>query len=248
MKKGLKGLVVLAVAIFVTLSLVISGCAGKSGGGSTKTGNEKDLASDNNSAGKKELTLKELFSKGQNTEDMYYEYVVDAMGNKVEGKVWVAGKKMRAEGTFLGQKSIVIVDGEKNVAYMIDAENNKAMKIPVSETGSLPDKPTDYLENIDIKMVKSLEATTYNGVKCRVVSIQVSNEKTGKTNTKMWIAEANGLPVRIETSLPDGSRMTAEFKNLKVGKQPAEMFEIPAGMEVTDLSEFQKQLPNMPGQ
>ncbi|MCL6472406.1 MAG: DUF4412 domain-containing protein [Firmicutes bacterium] len=243
-----KRLAVLTVAIFVALSLAISGCAGKSGGGSTEAGNEKDGAIKKGSSVKKDLALGDLISKGQKIDGMYYEYVVDAVGQKMEGKVWMTGKKMRTEGTFLGQKSTVIVDGEKNVAYMIDEENKKAMKIPMGETSSLPDKPTDYLENIDIKTAKSLETTTYNGIKCRVISIQVSNDETGKINTKMWITEDNGLPVRIEASLPDGSKMAIDYKNLKVGKQPAEMFEIPAGMEVTDLSEFQKQLPNLPKQ
>jgi hypothetical protein len=38
-----------------------------------------------------------------------------------------------------------------------------------------------------------------------------------------------------------------EYKNLKVGPQSPGVFELPAGVKITDVNEMMKQMPQMPG-
>jgi outer membrane lipoprotein-sorting protein len=73
-----------------------------------------------------------------------------------------------------------------------------------------------------------LETVTYDGVSCKVLMIQKSD---GKGETKMWIREDYGIPVRIENN-DAGISTIIEYKNLKVGSVPAEMFQLPAEVQV----------------
>lgn len=72
----------------------------------------------------------------------------------------------------------------------------------------------------------------------------------GKEQVKMWVHEEYGIPLRVEVTEADGSKSVLEYKNLKVGPQPADTFKLPAGVQVTDMGEMMKnmpQIPKMPG-
>jgi outer membrane lipoprotein-sorting protein len=67
-----------------------------------------------------------------------------------------------------------------------------------------------------------------------------------KPQTKMWVREDYGLPVRVEVTALDGQKTVIEYKNLKVGAVPAENFQLPAGVPVTDMSGLINKLPQKP--
>ncbi len=242
-----KRLALLAVIIFTVVSLILAGCGSKSEVGKSVQPGNKQTSTENKEQSKKELSLSELLAKGQKVEGLYYEYVVNVAGQSVNGKVWMEGKKMKSEGEFSGQKATVIVNGETNVAYTILPGQNQALKVSVGDVNNSAETPLDYLKDIN-KDAKVLEATTLDGVKCRVVSMQTSDPKVGKTELKIWVREDYGIPQRVEASMPDGSKMTVDYKHLKIGKLPADTFELPAGMKVNDASNMMKQLPGVPKQ
>ena len=67
---------------------------------------------------------------------------------------------------------------------------------------------------------------------------EVVYEVNGKTETMFqWMAE--GLSIPVKTAAADNSR-TTEYKNIKTGKQPDSLFEIPA-----DYQKFSYQMPSM---
>ncbi|WP_145091145.1 hypothetical protein [Sporomusa sp. KB1] len=83
---------------------------------------------------------------------------------------------------------------------------------------------------------------TYDGVKCKVLLTQ--DEGEGKSQTKLWVREDYGIPLRVEVTEANGSKnMVMEYKNLKVGAQPAAAFQLPEGVEVMDMGEMMKGLP-----
>jgi len=61
-----------------------------------------------------------------------------------------------------------------------------------------------------------------------------------------WFDKATGAPVRME-SLVDGKKAIIEWKNRKVEAQPAELFAVPKGYEVTDMDEMMKKMGSMGG-
>ena len=48
-----------------------------------------------------EETVSELFGKGREVTDLYYEIVMEGPGMDVEGKVWVKENKMKMETIFI---------------------------------------------------------------------------------------------------------------------------------------------------
>jgi outer membrane lipoprotein-sorting protein len=161
---------------------------------------------------------------------------------KMEGKMWVAGKKMRTEMTAQNQKMISIIDGEANVAYSYIPEQKTAMKVAFDQAKS-EKTPDSFTQSADAPKYKLVETTTYEGVKCKVLLAEDADKKTA---TKMWVREDYGLPMRVEMSEGGNKVMVTEYKNMKVGAVPPETFKLPEGTKIVDMSEMMKNLPKKP--
>jgi Outer membrane lipoprotein-sorting protein len=188
-------------------------------------------------------TISDLFTKGQNVEGITYEYVLSINGTQTySGKVCVQGNKMRMESTIEGQKMITIADGQSFIGY--NPDQKMAYQISVDQTQQAK-TPSEYLEdaNAEIDKYKTLETTNYEGVKCRIVSLEGT---TDQEQMKMWIREDYGIPVRVETIAADGSKTVLEYKNLKIEKLPEDTFKLPADVQVTDMNDITKQLQQIP--
>jgi hypothetical protein len=59
----------------------------------------------------------------------------------------------------------------------------------------------------------------------------------GEHHALMWFDTGTGAPLRMES---EGSKI--EWKNLEVKSQPASLFEVPKGYQVTDMGEMQKKM------
>lgn len=187
-------------------------------------------------------TLSDLFTKGQNIEGITYEYVLSINGTQTfSGKVSIQGNKMRMESTVEGQKMITIADGQSFIGYNPDQK----MAYKISDQTEKAKSPAEYLEdaNAEIDKLKTLETTVYEGVKCRIVSLEGT---AGQEQMKMWIREDYGIPVRVETIAADGSKTVLEYKNLKIEKLPEDTFKLPADVQVTDMNDITKQLQQIP--
>ncbi len=224
MKKG--GLFV-AVAL-VAASLVFAGC-----GGGKETAKGPEPAKD------KEESVADLFAKGKNAQGMSFDFVTTVKEMKMDGKMWVAGKKTRTEMTAQNQKMISIMDGDANVAYSYMPEQKTAMKIALDQAkaGKSPDS---FTQAADAPKYKVVGTETVDGVKCRVLLMQ---DTATKTDTKMWVREDYGLPVRVEVSEAGNKVMVTEYKNLKVGPVPPETFKLPEGTRIMDMGDIMKNMP-----
>ena len=69
---------------------------------------------------------------------------------------------------------------------------------------------------------------------------------SGEGDVLGWFDKGTGAPVRME-SLVDGKKATIEWKNRNVGSQPAELFLVPKGYEVTDMDEMMSKMGAMGG-
>jgi hypothetical protein len=61
-----------------------------------------------------------------------------------------------------------------------------------------------------------------------------------------WFDKATGAPVRMESNV-EGKPTSIEWKNLVVAPQPAKLFEVPKGYEVTDMDEMMAKMKSMGG-
>jgi len=217
---------------FAVVSFGIIGCGnGKQEAASTA---KKDTPA------AKQETVGDLFAKGTNLQGMSYDFEMTTKEIKMSGKMWLAGKKMKSEMKMDNMTMITLIDGDNNVAYTYNPAQGMAIKVPIDNNLKTADTPDKFTKNVDAAKLKEIETTTYEGVKCRVV---LSQDADGKTQTKMWIREDYGIPMRVEVTGADGSQMVMMYKNLKVGAQPADVFQLPTGVKMMDMGEMMKNLP-----
>ncbi|HIE13363.1 MAG TPA: outer membrane lipoprotein carrier protein LolA [Desulfotomaculum sp.] len=229
--------------IMVFLVTGLAGCGGKEERADEQAAGKHELRSEETKPAGEESTA-DILAKGKNIEGMYYEYVFSGLpGGELGGKVWMCGKKMKTESTQGGQSIITIIDGDTNTVYTYYPNRNKATKITGGgETGPETQAPTDYTREVDPADIKVIEKrVVYEGVVCRVWQVKGQDG----SETKMWVREDYGIPVRVEITAPDGTRMVMEYKNIKIGPIPAETFQLPAGVEVTDLTQVMEGLTEM---
>jgi len=220
---------VLSLWLAATVLLLVIGLTGCGNSETTSTG------------GNSSESVADLLAKGKNNAGMSFDYVMTGKAMQMNGKMWISGKNMKTEMTLQGQKMISIVDGTANVVYMYNPEQNSAMKMPIdkNQSGKSVEAPDKEIKDMDPAQFKELETVTYDGAVCRVISMQ---RPTDKSDVKLWVREDCGIPVRTEVTDPSGEKTVVEYKNLVVGAVPPETFVLPAGVQVTDMSQMMKQM------
>ena len=227
-----KKTMVIAVICSMIIGLFAVGCGGSKQSTAPGAGSQQ--------AEPKQESVADLFAKGQKISGLSYDFVMTAKEEKpLTGKMWIAGKKMKSEMTVENNKMTMIIDGDAKVAYTYNPAENAAMKIPLNNQVKTTDTPDKFTKDVDAAKVKVLETTTYDGVKCRV--LLVTDEAT-KTQSKMWVREDYGIPMRVEVTDPNGSKMLMEYKNMKVGALQPDVFQLPPGVTITDMSEMMKKM------
>lgn len=228
----------LLLLVVAMLSLV--GCGGGKDNSSQPAGQP---ASNSAGQGAAEDSVESLFGKGKQVEGMSYDYVMTFNSTTVNSKVWVEGDKVKTDSVVEGQNIISIIDG--NTFYTYFPAENRAMKMTMAteqENEEKTETPVDFIDDADDRpdQYKIVETTMYDGVECKVV---VVTDADGKEQSKMWVRTDYGIPIRIESVDPNGDKTIMEFKNLKIGKQPADTFQLPAGVEIIDASDLLNNLP-----
>lgn len=227
MKKAV--LLFLGICVIV-LSLGLVGCGGGKQENSSAVKQEAAPPA-------KEESVTELFSKGKSLPGMSYDFVMSAKESNVKGTMWISGKKMKSEMMVENEKTMTIIDGDAKVLYTYNPAQGIALKLPLDNKSKTAETPDKFTKDVDAGKVKVLETTTYEGVKCKVLLIQ---DADGKAQTKMWVREDYGIPLRVEVTDPSGEKMVMEYKNMKIGAQPADVFQLPSGVQVTDMGEMMK--------
>lgn len=232
---------VLLLCIFLTVSCGAAACGGESGPepdappaeapAETPAAEETPSADENASTvSGQEDSLAALFSKAKDIE-MEYDFTAATPVATIEGKQWIKGKKTRSEMTVEGQSLIVISDLEKREAYNYIPEENMAMKMDITAEGDSYLDPEEYLNNSGFSNAEIIETTTYEGIPCKVVRYKDADG----TETKLWVAEEYGIPLRHEETGPQGEKTLIEYKNIKFGSLPDDLFQLPAGVEIMNL-------------
>jgi hypothetical protein len=151
---------------------------------------------------------------------------LSAGGHEISGPLHYDGGKERFEMSLEGQQQVMIRREDYDLLYVIMPQMGMGMEMRIGSREAMP-SAGDYAamqpEALGRETVAGEEATKY-----RVVA-------DGAT-VHIWASD-DGIPLRMEGESPEG-RFTMELSNLQRGPQPAELFEVPAGI----------QLMTMPGQ
>lgn len=148
----------------------------------------------------------------------------------VQGKIFVQGTLNRHEMNQEGHKIIVISRPDKGLIWNLMPQGKSYIETaidPDTTTGhAAPDNWTQELES----KANNLGSETVNGVKCN--KYELTNEGIKAT---YWIATKEAFPVRIITSDSE-----INYRNIHFGRQPDDLFEIPAGYQKFNMPQMPK--------
>lgn len=202
---------------------IFVGCGGKE-----TTGTQEGEITEESTPENNDITLEELINKGKNVSGISYDLVISTSEGQLSGKVWMQGDSMKTDMTVSGQRVINIVNGETSEAFVYMPDQNMAMKIPIDQVNDQGGQtPQEVLGEVDPEVYSLGEKVELDGVMCRLITYE-----SPEGNTKIWVREEYGVPVKIEITAGDVVN-TVEYKNLVVGEIPADTFEIPADVQVT---------------
>jgi hypothetical protein len=149
-----------------------------------------------------------------------------------DGTVAVAPGKERREFVQDGEKQIMIMRHDKKVLWMLMPEDQAYLEMSLNQGGGRKDDVSAY------KITHTKVGTeTVNGVKTTKSKIIMIGPKGDKMGGFYWISK-EGIVVKIDAIAMDKKskeRFKMELTNLKVGKQSASVFEIPAGYTKMDM-------------
>ena len=145
------------------------------------------------------------------------------------GKIFVAKEKTRMETL----QTIIITRIDKNVVWILMPAQRMYMEQPLKPENVVA--TTDKMPGeIERKLVGKETVGGKRTDKYRIVYTAADKKEA----IFQWIAADSGFP--IKSAAVDG-RWTIEYKNLKTGKQPDSLFEIPTGYQ-----KFSLGVPVMP--
>lgn len=191
-----------------------------------------------------EESIQSIFGKAKQVPGVTYDSVTTMKEMTVTSTIWAEKEKVKMEQTIQGRKSVMYFDG--NDMYQYDPASNTAMKFPtkgMDRKGLEKPDPSGYSDHMAPNSLKIIENVVYEGVKCRVISY---NMKDGDAAVKMWVREDFGMPMRMEMTMKDGTKITTENKNMKIGALSPDTFKLPVGAKIQDMSELMKKIPPKP--
>jgi outer membrane lipoprotein-sorting protein len=222
----LMGLLVIATLVF--------GCS--SGKGSTTAATSSKTAASETSTKPGSTTTTGKPASGQSLADVLgrvsgvasvkYNMVVTSPNSPaMDQAIFVKKNKMRTETTVQGQTTILLADTDAKTMYMYMPSQNSAFKMTWDNTSK---SAGDASSSISKYNPVILGTETMDGKVCLVVQYTAEG-----TQTKMWIWQEKGLPVRIEANTAQGL-MVMQYKNFEFVDIPDSQFVLPSGVKVSD--------------
>lgn len=218
----------LLAGILALLVLNLSGCQSRPW---------KDNRDDSSEKGRTATkTLSEIMDLGKKTIDIYCEYAISSNGEDVlEGKLWISGQNLCTESAQGNGTSVFIHNDSKGYSYIYTKGQKQAIRAndaqPVADIN-----PQQCLLKVEAN-IPILGKQVYDGKDCVVIQY-----KGDEVETRMWIWEEQGLPVRIERTY-NNEITVMKYHNYKFARLPHTLFELPPGMDVVEFPGMDMGLP-----
>ncbi len=183
--------------------------------------------------GLNEEELADLFAKGKELDEFYYEMKVSGLGED-DGltRMYMKEGLMRIESEVMGQSFMMIYS--EDAFYTLDPQSKTAIKMPIGDEGNEDREVVtmdDFAENLDDENMNYVGKETVNGISCLVVE---TKEQNSDNQVKMWLHEEYGIPMKIETSGSDNVHVM-EVTDFKTDSLSDDLFKLPEGYQIIDL-------------
>ena len=161
------------------------------------------------------------------------DQTIEAEDSAMKTRVFHTPTKERREMNQGGQNMIIITRHDKKISWTVMPENHMYMEMAM--------KPSADKDKTDMSAYK-IEQTPVgqemlNGVNMNKSKIMMTHSSGSKMGGFMWSTK-EGIMAKIDAiAVEKGSkgRFKMEQTNIKVGKQPADLFELPPGVEEMDM-------------
>lgn len=153
---------------------------------------------------------------------------IEANGMIMNGKVYHGRDKDRMEMNVGGSSTVMIVRTDKQIAWMLMPEQKTFMEMSLEESQK---KSSDMTQCVVEQKAAGTE--TINGVKANKSAVSLSCPDNKGYRGGMWVTK-DGIMVKMDVTSTDGGenvRVVNELSNLKLGQQPAKLFEVPPGYQ-----------------
>ncbi len=179
--------------------------------------------------------LADLFEKGKELDEFYYEMKVSGLGDE-DGvtKMYMKEGLMRIESEILG-KSFMMIYSE-DAFYTLDPESRTAIKISLGDEASEEREVItmdDIIKNFDDEHMTYVGKETVNGISCHVVE---SKERNSENQVKIWLHEEYGMPMRVESTTGSGKTHVMEVTDFNTDPLSEDLFKLPEGYKIIDLN------------
>lgn len=207
-------------------------------GASPENGAEEEESPENGDEEEEssQVSLPSILDRATETDSLAYDMnITYADGTDQSAHMKWKGENMRAEASvdLEGRRmnGVYILDTAEEEAIVYMPDHGQAMRMGYSqakqETGESPEEQTSEIREADAEVVDEEEL---NGKECLVVEY---TPEEGDTATA-WIWKEHGLPIKVETETDRGTVVT-EMENIEFADIPASEFELPEGVQVTDI-------------
>lgn len=165
--------------------------------------------------------------------------VMDAGGTQMSGRLFHDRGKERWEVTMQGMTHVMILRPDLDKMFMLMPDMNMAMEMPFAFGANMP-APERYAGNapevVGREVIAGEETTKYKFE---------GDDGTGPYRVFYWLTD-DGITLRTEGSSAQGG-FAMHLDALDRGDQPAELFELPAGVQVMPAAPAMAN-PMIPGQ
>lgn len=158
-----------------------------------------------------------LFTGIVAAQDFSADLISKSQGQVFQGKIFCAKEKTRMETN----EAITITRLDKNIMWMLMPNEKMYMEMPLKSENIVAGAEKVQGE-IERKFLGKESVDANMADKYRIVYTSGNQRVVILT----WIV--SGLNVPVKTAAEDGS-WSMEYKNIKTGKQPESLFEIPPG-------------------
>jgi len=215
----------------------LTGCASKP---ATTTNTNTPAVTDTKAAGGDDLS--KLMKSAAGVKEMSFDTVMTMTGKDgsitSNGKMYISNSKVRMEMQQMGMKMITIMKSPSEI-YLYNPDTKSAMKLSAPQ--SKTEVPNAWAkESGDTTGYKIIGSENKDGFDCHVV--QYNDPANTSSTSKMWVRKDIGMPVRVESTSPDGN-LVMEYKNYNLGAQDASLFDLPAGTQITAMPALPTNLP-----
>lgn len=182
-------------------------------------------------------TIADLLRKATGVDGVQYEVVITSYGDTTgsqSSKWWMEGDNARSESDVAGITNVMLIDYSESVWHSWVVGGSEAYKYTIDT--SVEDGLESQADDSILQYTPTIVGTdTIDGKTCTV--IQYTIPEVNQT-LKIWVWNDYGFTLRAEVREAGELTTVMEWKNVEIGDIDDDMFEVPGGMTIIDMTSF----------